>query len=102
MAARPWPRPVSPSPSVVVALTAMGAPTAADSSCSHSLSVRADLRVVGHDLDGPVAGPEAGLGQAAAHFAQQGRAGGTGPQRLIDAENGAQIAQSGRAEKCVR
>ena len=62
--ARPSPRPVSPRPSVVVALTSTGQPSAADKAASASARRDPSSRGGGDQLDRDVADPPAGLGPA--------------------------------------
>ena len=66
MAATPSPRPVRPSPSVVVAETDTGAPTAADRAASASARRGPIFGPVADHLDGDVADVEARVAHQAA------------------------------------
>ena len=78
MAATPSPRPVRPRPSVVVAETVTGAPTALLSTASRLGPAGAEPRAVADHLDGDVADLEArGADPSAVSVSR--RSGGTGP-----------------------
>ncbi len=87
MAATPSPRPVRPSPSVVVADTDTGAPTAVDSTASASARRGPSLRPVADDLHRDVADLEAGGPHPPGRLGEQGHAAGARPLRVVGAED---------------
>ena len=101
IAATPSPRPVRPSPSVVVPLTDTGAPTASESAASASARRLPTLGAVADDLDRDVADLEPGLAHQPGRLGEQGhprRPGELGPGR---AEVRPEVADAGRREERV-
>ena len=95
MAAIPSPRPVRPSPSVVVAATVTGAPpSAADSTASASRPPGRDLRLVPDELYGHVADAVPGAADKLGDGRKQLGARRTGPPRFGRAEAAAEITKS--------
>ncbi len=98
----PSPRPVRPSPSVVVPETLTGAPPrAADRAASASARPGRDPRAVADHLNGHVSDDEAGLGQNPAGLAQKGGAARARPLGPVGAELPTQIAEAGRRQQRV-
>ena len=95
MAATPSPRPVRPRPSVVVAETVTGAPSASDSACLGLRAARPEARPVADHLHGHVADLEARGPDPTRGLPEQRDAGRARPGRLRGAEVGAQVAQPG-------
>ena len=102
MAAMPSPRPVRPSPSVVVADRDTGAPDSACAEHGDGLGpARPDLGPVPDHVDGDVADDVPGLGDQPRGLAQQrhpGRARPLGPRRT---EVRAEVAEPGRGKERV-
>ena len=101
MAATPSPRPVRPSPSVVVADRLTGAPEGVREGRGGLVAARAEARDVADDLHRDVADLPAGVAHAAGRLGQEGDAGGAGPLGLRRAEVRAEVAEPGRGEEGV-
>ncbi len=99
IAATPSPRPVRPSPSVVVAETDTGAPTAARR--PGLVAPWAETGPVADHLHGDVDDLEPGRAHPAGGLGQQGGARRAGPLGLGGAEVRAQVAQVGGGEERV-
>ena len=101
MAATPSPRPVRPSPSVVVAERLTGAASAVGERGGRLVAARAEARDVADDLHRDVADLPAGVAHAAGRLGQERDARGAGPLGLGGAEVGAEVAEPGRGEEGV-
>ena len=101
IAATPSPRPVRPSPSVVVAETETGAPDGGRERRRGLGPARTQAGAVADHLDGHVADLEAGRPHPRCGLGQQGRAGGAGPLRLRRAEVRSEVAEPRRREQGV-
>ena len=101
MAAIPSPRPVSPSPSVVVADTETGAPENVAEHLLRLVSARADLRPVPDHLDRGVGDAEVVLVEEPAYLGEHRGTAHPGPFGPAGAEDRAEIAESGGGEQGV-
>ena len=101
MAARPSPRPVRPSPSVVVADTLTGAATARGQHRLRVAPARADPGRLADQLDRDVADRPARGGHQDRGLGEQGDAGRAGPPRVRGAEDRAEVAEAGRGQQRV-
>ena len=101
MAASPSPRPVRPSPSVVVPATVTGAPIAVDKHGLRLGATGADLRGDTDDLDRYVADLETGGAHPIRRLSEQSHTGRTGPFGARGAEIGTEIAEAGGGKKRI-